>query len=174
NQLQGGSVDGIRVAVVGAGIAGLSVAAFLARTGIACTLYERRTGPGEVGAGIQLSPNGTRLLHRIGLRPHLARTAVPVAAVEVRHWRTGAVVARTDLSGYSAPYYTTRRASLHSGLSTVVGGDVQYDRRCVGVREHPDRVQLWFADGSTASADLVVGADGLHSLVRQAISTDEV
>jgi salicylate hydroxylase len=167
-------VNGIRVAVVGAGIAGLSVAAFLARTGTACTLYERRPGPGEVGAGIQLSPNGTRLLHRIGLASHLARTAVRADAVEVRDGHTGAVLARTDLTGFGAPYYTTHRATLHSGLSTVVGDVVRYDRRCVGVRGYPDRVELRFADGGAVSADLLVGADGLYSLVRKAISPDEV
>jgi salicylate hydroxylase len=97
-----------------------------------------------------------------------------VDAVEVRHWRTGAVLARTALDGFGAPYYTTLRSSLHSGLSTVEGRAVRYGRRCVGVREYADRVELRFADGTAASADLVVGADGLHSVVRQAVHADEV
>ena len=169
-------MDGIRVAVVGAGIAGLSAAAFLARAGIACTVYEQAPELREVGAGIQLSPNGSRLLHRIGLAEHLSRVGVRPAAIELRRWRDDATIARTELglrcvAEYGAPYYTLHRADLHGGLRGLAGA-VLTGRRCVGVVEHPDRVDLRFADGTSASADLVVGADGLHSVVRKAIAAD--
>jgi 2-polyprenyl-6-methoxyphenol hydroxylase-like FAD-dependent oxidoreductase len=169
-------VDGIRVAVVGAGIAGLSAAAFLARAGIACTVYEQAPELREVGAGIQLSPNGSRLLHRIGLAGHLSRVGVRPAAIELRRWRDDATIARTELgprcvAEYGAPYYTLHRADLHGGLRGLAGA-VRTGRRCVGVVEHPDRVELRFADGTSVAADLVVGADGLHSVVRKAIAAD--
>jgi salicylate hydroxylase len=169
----------MHIAIVGGGIAGLSAAAFLSRAGYACTVYERAARLREIGAGIQVSPNATRLLHRIGLRTHLARTAVRPAAVEVRDGSDGHLIARTELgaaceSRYGAPYYTVHRAGLHDGLRAVTRSAVHCGRTCVGVTEHPDRVEVRFADGGTASADLVVGADGLHSVVRKAISADPV
>src|SRR2546429_1217813 len=113
-------VNGLRVAVVGGGIAGLSVAAFLCRAGIASTVYEQAAGPVEEGAGIQLSPNGTRLLHRAGLAGHLSRHAVRPEAVEGRHWRGDRILARTQLgtacvARYGAPYYTPRPAPVRHG-----------------------------------------------------------
>ncbi|OLB66103.1 MAG: hypothetical protein AUI10_03805 [Actinobacteria bacterium 13_2_20CM_2_72_6] len=176
-------VNGLRVAVVGGGIAGLSVAAFLCRAGIASTVYEQAAGPVEEGAGIQLSPNGTRLLHRAGLAGHLSRHAVRPEAVEVRHWRGDRILARTELgtacvARYGAPYYTLRRARLRQGLLDLVTGNgltaVRTGRRVVGIAELPDQVRLRFADGSVAGADLLIGADGLHSVVRRALVTDRI
>jgi salicylate hydroxylase len=176
-------VSGIRIAVVGAGIGGLSVAAFLARAGIACAVYERAVALGEVGAGIQLSPNGSRLLHRAGLTTHLRAAAIRPAAIEVRRWRDNGTVARTELGAaceaeYGAPYYTLHRSVLYRGLLDLVTGTdpdaVRPGHRCVAVHEYPDRVDLRFADGSSAGADLVIGADGLHSVVRGALTGDGV
>lgn len=166
----------IRVAVVGGGIAGLSAAAFLARAGITCAVYEQAAEVHEVGAGIQLSPNGSRLLHRAGLAGYLSRVAVRPVAIEVRRWRDNRTIARTELdrADYGVPYYTLHRADLHRGLLDLVSGTFRCGRRCVAVTEHPDRVDLRFADGSTESADLVLGADGLRSVVRRVLSTDRI
>jgi salicylate hydroxylase len=165
----------VDVAVVGAGIAGLSVAAFLSRAGFAATVYEQAAELRDSGAGIQLSPNGTRLLHRIGLAPHLSRVAVAPEAIEIRRWRDGATIARTDLSAgrYGAPYLTLHRADLYGGLLGAAPR-VRTGRRCVAVCEYPDHAVLRFADGTTESADLVVGADGLHSVVRGTLAADKV
>jgi salicylate hydroxylase len=163
----------VDIAVVGAGIAGLSVAAFLSRAGFAATVYEQAAELRDSGAGIQLSPNGTRLLDRIGLAAHLSRVAVAPEAVEIRRWRDGATIARTELSRYGAPYLTLHRADLYGGLLGAAPG-VRTGRRCIAVCEQPDRVELRFADGATESADLVVGADGLHSVVRGAVAADRV
>lgn len=173
------TTERVRVAVVGAGIAGLSVAAFLARAGITATVYEQATELREVGAGIQLSPNGSRLLHRAGLGAHLSAAAVRPEAIEVRRWQDNGLIARTELgaaceAAYGAPYYTVHRARLHSGLLGLVQDRVHRGRRVVAVTEHPDRVELRFAGGDPVSADLVVGADGLHSVVRRAVSADTV
>src|SRR5256885_15975088 len=89
-------VNGLRVAVVGGGIAGLSVAAVLCRAGIASTVYEQAAGPVEEGAGIQLSPNGTRLLHRARLARHLSPHAVRPEPAEGRHRRGRPSLARTE------------------------------------------------------------------------------
>jgi salicylate hydroxylase len=164
------------VAVVGGGIAGLTVAIMLARAGIDCTVHEQTDHSGQAGAGIQLSPNGTRLLRHAGLAAPLAAVSVRPAAIELRRWRDGTILHRTELGAtgelrYGAPYYTLHRAALHRLLATRVG-TVRGEHRCVGVTEHPDGVELRFSDGSTSRADLVVGADGLHSVVRASLVAD--
>ncbi|OLE28398.1 MAG: hypothetical protein AUG44_07470 [Actinobacteria bacterium 13_1_20CM_3_71_11] len=166
------STTELSIAVVGAGIAGLSVAAFLARAGYPCTVYEQAVELTEVGAGIQVSPNGSVLLHRIGLAGHLADAALRPEAIEQRSWHGGLVARTAPGTTYGAPYYTLHRARLHAGLLGAAG-PVLMRKRCTGIREHRDRVELRFADSSTADADLVVGADGLHSSVRRALVADE-
>lgn len=176
-------MSGLRVAVIGAGIAGLTLAAWLRRTGITCEVYEQAEQPREVGAGIQLAPNGARLLHRLGLGPDLERLAVRPSAMEIRRWRDGRVVGWTTLGDecearYGGAYYTMSRPDLHRSLLAAatrspVGQPVRYGRRLVGLRETPTGVELSFMDGSATTADLVVGADGLRSVVRGALDPDE-
>jgi salicylate hydroxylase len=173
------ATHGIRVAVVGAGIAGLTLAAALRRRSVRCDVYERAERAGEVGAGIQLSPNATRLLHSLGLGPALDAVAVRPRAIEMRRWDAGTVLMRTELGAaceqmYGAPYYSVHRADLHRALSGLVPADVvHYGRHLVAVDERADRVVLRFADGGEVSADVLVGADGIHSVVRGLFAADE-
>jgi salicylate hydroxylase len=169
-------MEGLRVAVVGAGIAGLAVAACLRRVGIGCVVYERTRRLGEVGAGIQVGPNASRLLHRLGLADDLVAAGVRPAAVELRHWRTGEPAARMPLgpageATYGAPYYTLHRAALHRALLRQVDR-VDVGRRCVGVVDHGGRAELRFDDAGSVTADLVVGADGIRSVIREALAHD--
>jgi salicylate hydroxylase len=172
-----------RVAVIGAGIAGLTVAASLARCGQPCTIYERATRLGEVGAGIQVAPNATRLLHGLGLAASLSRIAVRPEAVEMRRWHDNTPLGRAELGAacvrrYGAPYCTLHRADLHRVLLRAArggGARIQLGRCCIGVhQDEPGQVRLDFADGSHAVADLVIGADGIHSVARQAVWPDQV
>lgn len=173
------STHEIRVAVVGAGIAGLTLAAALARVGIACQVFEQATELTEVGAGIQLAPNASRLLHRLGLASHLDRVAVRPAAIEMRRWNDNAVLMRNPLGAeceemYQAPYYTVHRAHLHQGLLDLLPpGMVRLGMRCVDVAQHDDEVVLRFETGATHAADVVIAADGIHSVLRGLLITDK-
>jgi salicylate hydroxylase len=166
------------VAVVGAGVAGLTVAAALARFGRTATVYEQAVTP-DAGGGIQLSPNATRLLHRLGLAERLAEVGVQPAAVELRRWDSGDVIGRTELGRacadrFGAPYYTLHRGDLHRILLDLVEseGPIRRGSTCVGVQEDADGVELCFASGARSTADVVIGADGIHSVVRRVLAAD--
>jgi salicylate hydroxylase len=167
-----------RIAIVGAGIAGLTTAAALARAGTQCEVFEQADRFAEIGAGLQLAPNATRVLIRLGLAPHLASSAVRPEAIEMRRWEDNTVLRRTPLGRqcadmFGAPYYTIHRADLHEALTGLIPADtVHLGLRCTELKQTPDEVRLSFHDGSAAAADVVLGADGIHSAVRNAISAD--
>ncbi|MEV8021407.1 FAD-dependent monooxygenase [Streptomyces sp. NPDC086554] len=168
----------MRVAVAGGGIAGLVLAVALRRAGIDCHIYEQAGRLTEVGAGVQVAPNASRLLRRIGLRDRLRSIAVAPEAIEMRRWDDGALLQRTELGEmcrrrFGAPYYTVHRADLHGGLLALLPPDrVHLGARCVDVKQDGEGAQLHLSDGTVVAADLVVGADGIHSLVRQQIVAD--
>lgn len=166
------------IAIVGAGIGGLTLAAALAAQGIRCTVVERASAPPADGAGIQISPNAAAELHALGLGEVFA-TAVRPACREIRRWQDNTVLGRIDLQDprYGAPYYTLRRSALIGALLDAVRrahgpSAVCFGRRCVGVRDLAGGVVLDFADGTSLHADTAVGADGLRSAVRGAIHRD--
>lgn len=170
---------GIRVVVVGAGIAGLTAAAALARAGIGCRVVEQATELTEIGAGIQLAPNASLLLHRLGLARHLDRVAVRPEAIEMRRWNDNSVLMRNPLGAecellYRAPYYAVHRAHVQQGLLNLLpAGTVRLGMRCVTVERHDNEAVLHFADGSALPADVVVAADGIHSVLRGVLISDE-
>ncbi|KIZ17085.1 FAD-dependent monooxygenase [Streptomyces natalensis] len=166
------------IAVVGGGLAGLTLALALHRAGLECRVYEQAPQLGEVGAGLQLSPSATRLLHRLGLEHALRSAAVLPEAMEFRRWADGSVISRGLLGKhceerYGAPYYAMHRADLHRALvEALPAGMVRLDARCTGTEEGPNGVVLRFADGSHAEAHAAVGADGIHSVLRPALVDD--
>lgn len=168
-----------RVVVAGAGIAGLAFAAALHQAGIDCHVYEQAEYLTEVGAGVQVAPNATRLLHRLGLSDPLRAVAVAPEAIEMRRWDDGRLLQRTELGSlcrrrFGAPYYTVHRADLHSCLLSLVPPDrVHLGARLVGVTQSPDEARLHLSDGTTVVAALVVGADGIHSVAREQIVVDQ-
>ncbi|MFG1717142.1 FAD-dependent monooxygenase [Micromonospora chalcea] len=168
----------MRVAVAGAGIAGLAFAAALRRTGIDCHVYEQADQLMEVGAGVQVAPNATRLLHRLGLRDRLRTVAVAPQAIEMRRWDDGTLLQRTQLGSvcgrrFGAPYYVVHRADLHSSLLSLVPPDrVHLGARLTAVTQTADEAYLHLSNGTTVAADLVVGADGIHSVAREQIVAD--
>lgn len=167
-----------KIAIVGAGIAGLAFAAALDRAGIEFDVYEQAPLLSEVGAGVQLAPNATRLLHKLGLGDRLRATAVAPEAIEIHRWDDGSLLQRTPLGQacrdrFGAPYYTMHRADLHSGLLSLIPAErVRVAAQCVGVAQTDETARLEFSDGTKVVASLVVGADGIHSVVRECLADD--
>jgi salicylate hydroxylase len=165
-----------RVAVVGAGIGGLAAALSLSRSGVGVAVYEQAAALRDVGAGLHLAPNGSRVLRRWGLAGQLDLAGVRPAAVQVRDWRSGRRVSRWPMGeglarSCGAPYYTVSRPDLHQMLAArLPSGVLRLGRAVTSLADHGDHVQLEFADGGTAQSELLVGADGIHSLVRRALA----
>ncbi len=171
----------LQVAVVGGGIGGLAAALWLQRAGVRARVYEQAPEPREVGAGIVVPPNMVRALARAGLEPALARFAVRLeAAWEFRRWQTGEVLSVQPMGEvcvglYGCHCYVAHRADLLAMLlEALPAGTVTGDRRCTALRQGEGGVELDFAtrDGRsvTERADLVIGADGIHSVVRAAVA----
>ena len=169
----------MRVIVIGAGIGGLAAAAALRDIGVDVRVYEQAPALREVGAGIQLSPNATRILHRLGLERPLRRIGVRPEATEHRRWADGRVLLRQPLGDlcehtFGAPYYHLYRPDLLEVLAGALPpGLVHLDHRCTDIAQTPERVTVTFASGATASGDVVIGADGIHSTVRALIAEPE-
>lgn len=160
------------IVVVGAGIAGLAVARALAGQGARVTVLEQAAEIAEVGAGIQISPNGFAVLRALGLGAALAERAVQGRAVNLIDHR-GAPVARLDLTGLaSRDYYFLHRADLIAVLADgarAAGAGIRTGARVVAVTDGA-RPRVDLADGTALDADLVVAADGLHSVLRPVLN----
>jgi salicylate hydroxylase len=168
----------MKVAIVGAGIAGLTAALALLRRNIDVEIYEQAAELREVGAGVQISANGTKVLDSLGLRNALAAISCEPEAKEVRLWSTGQAWKLFDLGAvsverYGAIYLTLHRADLHTALADAVralkADAVHLDARCVALDQTATGVSIALSDGRSARADVVIGADGIHSAVRAAL-----
>jgi salicylate hydroxylase len=165
-----------KVIVVGGGIGGLTTALALLSRGIDVDVFEQAPRLGEVGAGIQISPNGTRVLLALGLEQGLRAIAVAPLRKEIRHWRTGKTWNWYDLGNasnqrYGSPHVLLHRGDLHGLLVGAVQklkpGAIHLSRRCIGVTQHDDHVGVRFEHGEAARAPFLIGADGIHSKVRE-------
>jgi salicylate hydroxylase len=167
-----------KVVIIGAGIGGLAAALALIRQGVGVDVYEQAPELKEVGAGVQISSNGTRVLYALGLGEAAERLGVVVAGKEIRLWSTGQTWKLFDLGAisverYGFPYMMFHRGDLHAVLLDAIRrerpGAIHLDRKCVGVTQNEDSVTIAFEGGSSVGAPLVVGADGVQSRVRLSV-----
>lgn len=171
---------GTRVAVVGGGLGGLTLAIALRRAGVDAVVFERTPELREVGAAVAVAANSTRLLARLGLAGELAAVSTTPSELVFRDGMDGRLlvshpIGRDDAYAtlFGSPFYGLHRGQLQRILGTALGTEpLRLGRTVTGLRETPDAVVVEFEDGAEFAADVVVGADGVHSTVRAHV-TDE-
>ncbi|MEU8819049.1 FAD-dependent monooxygenase [Actinoplanes sp. NPDC048796] len=156
----------LSVGVVGGGVGGLSAALSLLRAGLDVHVYEQAGRLSEVGAGVQVSPNASRVLHGLGLADALAATGVRPLAWHQRRWDDGRTLLRAPLAEASFPHYQMHRADLLAALAAALPAErIHLGRRLSGIVQDDDGVDATFGDGERTRFDVLVGADGIHSTV---------
>jgi salicylate hydroxylase len=162
-----------QVAVIGGGIGGLGAALSLLRTGLDVHVYEQAHALREVGAGIQVSPNASRVLHGLGLGDRLAKLGVRPFAFHVRRWDDGRTLVKTPLGdtvieAFGFPHYQSHRADVLAMLINALPAErLHIGHRLISFTDRGDRVETTFENGERITADILVGADGIHSTVRR-------
>ena len=166
-----------KVCVIGAGVGGLTAALVLRQLGAHVCVLEQAEAIKEVGAGLQISPNGLAVLRALGLDSQLEARAVQAQAVELRDYAAGRMVARLDLGLIEAgtPYHFVHRADLIDLLAQAVrAADIKVlllqKVETVEPGANGARARVVMSNGSEMRADLVVGGDGLHSQMRQVLN----
>lgn len=166
----------MHILIVGGGIGGLTAALALRRVGFDAHVYEQASLLREVGAGVQAAPNAVKVLHALGLADPLRAVAVVPRSIDSRDWQTGELLGRVPLGDdalarYGAPYYHLHRADLHDLLRTALGdAHITLGAKCTAVEQDDRSVTVHFADGRHATGDLLIGADGVHSVVREHVA----
>jgi salicylate hydroxylase len=161
-----------RIAVVGAGIGGLTLAIALRQHGIGVDVYEQTSELRETGAAVALTANGARVFDRLGLTPQLASRWFEVSDLIYRDGRDGHLIGRHPIGAAyrercGAPYAGIHRADLQAVLSAAAGLErIRLGKRLVDIDDTGPRTVLRFDDGTSAAADIVVGADGARSFIR--------
>jgi 2-polyprenyl-6-methoxyphenol hydroxylase-like FAD-dependent oxidoreductase len=166
-------MSGKSIAVVGGGIGGVSAALNLLRAGFDVHVYEQSRALREVGAGINVTPNATRVIYRLGLGDKLAGLGVMPIAVHQQRWDDGRTLLRTPLGTeieryFGFPQYQSHRADVLNMLVGALPPDrMHLGHRLTGFSERADKIEAQFENGVRATADALIGADGIHSMVQR-------
>ena len=166
------------MAVIGGGIGGLTAAVALRQAGFDAHVYEQAPELTEVGGGINMAPNATRVLRRLGLSPGLDREGIRPLGTHQRRWQDGRTLQRAPLNPlceelYGAPHMTIHRADLLDVIAAAFPERIHLGHRLVGATNRSDRGEAHFDNGATIAADVLVGADGIQSAVRAALFGEE-
>jgi salicylate hydroxylase/6-hydroxynicotinate 3-monooxygenase len=167
------STTTLDIAIVGGGIGGLAAAVLLSQNGHRVRVYEQATRFARVGAGIQMTPNAMKVLRRIGVETALRKIAFQSPLGISREWDSGVVTNELKIGAeiearYGAPYLFMHRADLHAAIyAAVPAGIVTLGRKLAALDVSAQHTSLLFEDGGRVTADVVIGADGVHSLIRE-------
>ncbi|KAJ7479889.1 hypothetical protein FB451DRAFT_1086455 [Mycena latifolia] len=181
----------LSIVVVGCGLGGLAAALCLTQAGHRVTVYEAASEAAEIGAGIQVPPNVSRLLREWGLQPELERIAVKPRAATWRRYDDGVLIGKLDATTlereYGIAHYNVHRGELYQIMYNAIASiaSIKTSSRVVSVRKgEPERYEdgknirlrpsVILADGREISADLVVGADGVKSVTRASVCNDSI
>ena len=168
----------MKIAIVGGGIGGLTAALALSQNAHDITVFERSAGIREIGAGVQISPNASRLLHSLGLGAAYSEISVNPHRVVLRRWEDDSIIRATDLdesflSQHQVPLANVARNELVEILGDAVAAranvTMKFSTHVVSVEPGDTSSEVIFVDGSSQSFDIVIGADGIHSVVRPCV-----
>lgn len=171
-----------KILIAGGGIGGMSAALALLKRGFEVEVYEQAPELGEVGAGVQISPNGARALDALGVFDHLRAASCAPKRKEFRLWNTGKAWPMFDLGEsaidrYGYPYLTIYRPDLLSalvdGVKAIAPNSIHLDATVTGFEQDETGVRLILSDGTVATGDALIGADGVKSTVREQLWGDD-
>jgi salicylate hydroxylase len=168
----------MKIAIVGGGIGGLTAALALSQNSHDITVFERSAGIREIGAGVQISPNAGRLLHSLGLGAAYSEISVNPHRVVLRRWEDDSIIRATDLdesfiSQHQVPLANVARNELVEIIGNAVAAranvTLKFSTHVVAVEPGESSSVVLFSDGSSQTFDIVIGADGIHSVVRPCV-----
>src|SRR5262252_2256179 len=163
-----------RIAIVGGGVGGLAAALALERRGAEIVVCEQSPALSEIGAGLNLSPNALKALRALGVEDAVIAMGSESDFLVIRSWKSGRVISRMRRGAFraqfGAPNVSVHRADLidilHRALKST---DIRLGARCVAIEGRERGAVVRLADGGEIEADIVVGADGIHSAVRKSL-----
>ena len=167
--------NGVHIAIIGAGLGGIPAAALLQARGKNVSVYEQAPEFARLGAGINLGPNLMKIMREIGIENQLRYIGIEPDTWANREWNTGRMQFEFMMKGplardYGAPYLQIHRGDFHEILTeTVTPGTIQFNKSLVGMDTKESVIALSFQDGTTVEAEIVIGADGINSMVRELI-----
>jgi salicylate hydroxylase len=163
-----------RIAIIGGGIGGLAAALALEQRGAEVIVCEQSATHSEIGAGLNLTPNAVKALRALGLDHEVEAIGSGSEFLIMRSWKSGRVISRTNRGDFrkkfGAPNLTVHRADLLEVLrGAIKASEIRLGMRCSGVDAGEGAAAARFADGSVLEADIIIGADGIHSAVRESL-----